>query len=93
MCIRDRGCLNHAVLTAEAIRNRGLCLAGWIANCIDQSPDSVASSNIETLKSTLGAPCLGVIPFSKDIKTPYDDDEIFRLAKYINLSQISKVLE
>ena len=87
------GCLNHAVLTAEAIRNRGLCLAGWIANCIDQSPDSVASSNIETLKSTLGAPCLGVIPFSKDIKTPYDDDEIFRLAKYIDLPQISTVLE
>ena len=62
------GCLNHAVLTAEAIRNRGLCLAGWIANCIDQSPDSVASSNIETLKSILGAPCLGVIPFSKILK-------------------------
>ena len=87
------GCLNHAVLTAEAIRNRGLCLAGWVANCIDQSPDSVAPSNIETLKSILDTPCLGVIPFSKDIKTPYDDNEICRLAKYNDLPHISAVLE
>ncbi len=87
------GCLNHAVLTAEAIRNRGLCLAGWIANCIDQSPDSFAPSNIKTLKCILDSPCLGVVPFSKDIKTPYDENEIFRLAKYIDLPPISTSLE
>jgi dethiobiotin synthetase len=29
------GCLNHALLTAEAIRTRGLPLAGWVANRID----------------------------------------------------------
>jgi dethiobiotin synthetase len=29
------GCLNHALLTAHAIRVRGLKLAGWVANHID----------------------------------------------------------
>ncbi len=29
------GCLNHALLTAEAITRRGLTLAGWVANRID----------------------------------------------------------
>lgn len=30
------GCINHAMLTADAIRARGLVLAGWIANPIDR---------------------------------------------------------
>lgn len=29
------GCLNHALLTAEAIAARGLTLAGWVANVVD----------------------------------------------------------
>jgi dethiobiotin synthetase len=29
------GCLNHALLTAGAIRARGLTLAGWVANHVD----------------------------------------------------------
>ena len=29
------GCLNHAVLTAECIRNDGLKIAGWVANQVD----------------------------------------------------------
>ncbi|MEY2706821.1 MAG: hypothetical protein RI905_572, partial [Pseudomonadota bacterium] len=27
------GCINHALLTVEAIEQRGLQLAGWVANC------------------------------------------------------------
>ncbi len=56
------GCLNHAVLTAEAIRARGLTLAGWIANRID--PDMLlAGENIATLHEALDAPCLGELPW------------------------------
>lgn len=56
------GCLNHAVLTAEAIRARGLALAGWIANRVD--PDMLfADENIATLRDTLDAPCLGELPW------------------------------
>jgi dethiobiotin synthetase len=56
------GCLNHALLTAEAIRSRGLKLAGWIANGID--PDMPwPEENITALKERLGAPLLGFLPW------------------------------
>ncbi|MDU0355443.1 dethiobiotin synthase [Paraglaciecola aquimarina] len=55
------GCLNHAVLTAEAISNDGLKIAGWVANQVD--PDMVlVDENIESLKSLLDAPFLGNVP-------------------------------
>ncbi len=55
------GCLNHALLTAETIRGRGLTLSGWVANTVDPNMHSLAE-NIDTLKSMLGAPCLGRVP-------------------------------
>jgi dethiobiotin synthetase len=57
------GCLNHALLTAEAIRARGLRLAGWIANRVDPAflcPDE----NLAYLASHLGAPLWADLPFS-----------------------------
>lgn len=60
------GCLNHALLTAQAVQARGLRLAGWIGNGIDpqmQWPEE----NIHTLRLWLqrrhGAPCLGIVPW------------------------------
>ncbi|MBS3911433.1 MAG: dethiobiotin synthase [Hydrogenophaga sp.] len=56
------GCLNHALLTAEAIRADGLQLAGWVANTVD--PAMVCrDENIATLCQRLGAPLLGVVPW------------------------------
>jgi dethiobiotin synthetase len=55
------GCLNHALLTAEAIRARGLRLAGWVANTVDASM-SCFDENVESLTQRLGAACLGVVP-------------------------------
>ncbi|MEZ5570806.1 MAG: dethiobiotin synthase [Halioglobus sp.] len=56
------GCINHALLTAEAIRRDGLQLVGWVANqpglrmaCHDE--------NLETLRQLLPAPLLGDLPF------------------------------
>jgi len=55
------GCLNHALLTVEAIKRDGLEIAGWVANQID--PDmSAYEENIETLHAMVPAPCLGVLP-------------------------------
>lgn len=55
------GCLNHALLTCEAIERRGLQIAGWIANRID--PDMMRfEENLQTLRTRIAAPCLGVIP-------------------------------
>ncbi len=55
------GCLNHALLTAEAIATRGLTLAGWVANQIDPAMPRL-EQNIAALAERLGAPLLGVVP-------------------------------
>ncbi|HEX7964315.1 MAG TPA: dethiobiotin synthase [Gammaproteobacteria bacterium] len=57
------GCLNHAFLTARALRADGLELAGWVANAIDshfQRPEA----NLATLAAGLGAPLLGQLPYA-----------------------------
>ena len=55
------GCINHALLTAQAIRLDGLKIAGWVANILDPKMLRV-DENIDTLKQMLIEPCLGVIP-------------------------------
>lgn len=55
------GCLNHALLTAEAIAGRGLRLAGWIANQLDSTMDRF-EENLDALRVRLNAPLLGVTP-------------------------------
>jgi dethiobiotin synthetase len=56
------GCLNHALLTAEAIRARGLTLAGWIANRVD--PGFLCpAENLDYLRTHLGAPLWADLPF------------------------------
>lgn len=59
------GCLNHALLTAEAIRKDGLEIAGWIGNQVEAQKMDYEEQNIATLKAALGAPCIGVLPYSE----------------------------
>lgn len=54
------GCLNHALLSARAIRADGCTLRGWIANRIDPAM-SHAEENLATLRARLDAPLLGVL--------------------------------
>tara|TARA_R110002153_G_scaffold6556_26_gene30167 strand:- start:6739 stop:7464 length:726 start_codon:yes stop_codon:yes gene_type:complete len=62
------GCLNHAVLTAECIRNDGLKIAGWVANQVD--PDMpYLDDNIASLKTLLDVPFIGSLP---RLETPAD---------------------
>lgn len=71
------GCLNHALLTAEAIRARGLVLAGWVANRVDPHflcPDE----NLDYLRRHLGAPLWADLPFS-EAPDPRRDAERFTL--------------
>lgn len=51
------GCLNHALLTAEAIAARGLTLAGWVADRIDPAM-SRADANVADLARCLHAPLI-----------------------------------
>jgi dethiobiotin synthetase len=54
------GCINHALLSVEAIEQRGLKLAGWVANHLSQQNES--AEIIATLKQHITAPCLGIVP-------------------------------
>lgn len=60
------GCLNHARLTAEAIRADGLVLAGWAGSVVDPAFAANAdrfNANVAHLNAKLAAPCLGIIPY------------------------------
>jgi len=59
------GCLNHALLTLGAIEERGLKLAGWVANCIDPHMAAL-QENLRALEERLGRPALGVLAFQPD---------------------------
>ncbi|MBM4217727.1 MAG: dethiobiotin synthase, partial [Gammaproteobacteria bacterium] len=59
------GCLNHAALSAQAIRRSGLRLAGWVGNRIDPAMSRV-QDNISTLEILLGARPLAVFPFGAE---------------------------
>ncbi len=55
------GCINQALLTAEAILRAGLPLAGWVANLVDPHTSRL-EDNLATLAERLPAPCLGYLP-------------------------------
>lgn len=55
------GCINHALLSAEAIARDGLVLAGWVANIVDPATSRL-EENLATLAELLPAPCLGRVP-------------------------------
>lgn len=55
------GCINHALLTEQAIAARGLKLAGWIANHIDPKM-SRFEENLAALEARIKAPLLGIVP-------------------------------
>jgi len=57
------GCLNHALLTARAIRADGLELLGWVANAIDPGFER-PEANVATLEAALDAPLLGRLPYA-----------------------------
>ncbi|WP_334108361.1 dethiobiotin synthase [Methylobacillus sp.] len=56
------GCINHALLTAEAIRQRGLTLAGWVANQVDPGM-AMLEENLQTLRQRMPASYLGWVPW------------------------------
>ena len=82
------GCINHALLTAEAIAARGLVLAGWVANRIDPAM-AFADQNIAALRERFAnqhdAPLLGVIP---NLQTASADDA----APYLDIDTLLRTL-
>lgn len=59
------GCLNHALLTVEAMQARGLYLAGWVANRIDPAM-ARATENLQALRARIKAPLLGTVRHARN---------------------------
>lgn len=55
------GCLNHALLTVEAIERDGLVIAGWVSNQVDSTMKN-QQQNLASLQQMISAPFLGHIP-------------------------------
>nr|VUD30243.1 dethiobiotin synthetase [Raoultella sp. NCTC 9187] len=77
------GCINHALLTAQAVRQAGLPLVGWIANDV-QPPGKRHSEYLATLKRLLPAPMLGEIPWLEEASRRED------LGQYLDLSALDR---
>lgn len=56
------GCMNHALLTAENIKKRGVPLIGWVANVMDPNMSHL-DENIESIAQHIHAPLLDTIEF------------------------------
>ncbi|MFP6851527.1 MAG: dethiobiotin synthase [Pseudomonas sp.] len=78
------GCINQALLTAEAIVRDGLPLAGWVANLVDPHTSRL-EDNLATLTERLPAPCLGYLPRLAEA-TPA------AVSSYLNLDLLHRAL-
>lgn len=74
------GCLNHALLSARAIVDDGVQLAGWIGSQVDPAMARV-EDNVAMLRERLPAPCWGVLPHAPD-GVPAD------LVRYLQLPEM-----
>ena len=74
------GCINHALLSAEAIERDGLRIAGWVANIVEPATARL-QENLATLAERLEAPCLGRVPHL----SPASPAEV---ARYLDLAPL-----
>lgn len=58
------GCLNHALLTVESIRRRGVTFAGWVANVL-AGDDARPQANVDALRARIDAPLLATVPYRR----------------------------
>ena len=80
----QEGCINHALLTAQAIANDGLPLIGWVANRINPGLAHYAEI-IDVLSKKLPAPLIGELPY-----LPRADQR--ELSQYIDLSMLGEMM-
>lgn len=73
------GCINHAILSANAIAQANIPLMGWIANCVEPTMQAL-QENRDTLKTWLKIPYLGMIPYNAPAEDFIDFDQLKILA-------------
>ncbi|EOI3567481.1 dethiobiotin synthase [Cronobacter dublinensis] len=77
------GCINHALLTAQAVQAAGLRLAGWVANDV-QPPGRRHEAYLATLQRLLPAPMLGEIPWL------CGEPDVTPAAQWLDLSKLAR---
>ncbi|WP_404684439.1 dethiobiotin synthase [Raoultella terrigena] len=80
----QEGCINHALLTAQAITNDGLPLIGWVANRINPGLAHYAEI-IDVLSKKLPGPLIGELPY-----LPRAEQR--ELSQYIDLARLGEVM-
>ena len=83
------GCINHALLTYEAMTSRQLKVAGWVANSLS-SEMAFLQENIKTLQTRIQAPFLGSIPplpieLQKSDQSPHSIEALQFAAQHLSL--------
>ena len=54
------GCINHALLTEEAILSKGCNIVGWVANSVEPDFDR-QDDNMQALRRRMKTPCLALL--------------------------------
>lgn len=80
----QEGCINHALLTSQAIANDGLTLVGWVANRINPGLAHYAEI-IDVLSKKLPGPLVGELPY-----LPRAEQR--DLSQYIDLAALDSAL-
>ena len=88
------GCLNHALLTQQAIQARNIPLVGWVANCID--PDMKNQrDNIRYLQQAIQAPLLAHLPYQtpvnvQQLMSVFDRDVMDSVLANVSINPVDK---
>ncbi len=69
------GCINHAILTAEAIRADGIKLLGWVSNRQDEEY-LMADETVKTLKNALVCPYIADLPYMESFDLDINSERI-----------------
>jgi dethiobiotin synthetase len=79
------GCLNHTLLTVEAIHARGLRLTGWVANQ-PNSEMTAFNENFRILEQQLDAPCLGILTWMD--RADFRDGFVDHVARQLHIDRL-----
>lgn len=79
------GCINHACMTAEVIKQDGLNIAGWVANHVDAEMPFL-TENIKTLRDHIDAPFLGEVPL---VKSPRDAADYLDISPLLHVDKVA----
>jgi dethiobiotin synthetase len=57
------GCINHSLLTVQALRTANIPIVGLVFNAVDpNTPDPIATDNIAIIQAKTGLPILFSVP-------------------------------